>query len=81
MLYLEGKKEYKILMILTIFLWSHKYFVISNFDQNCVPHAISLNKYYSFNIASLCHKNELIEILESILADSINVGFLVCFGG
>ena len=36
MLCLKGKKSNKILVALALFLWSHKYFVISNFDQNCV---------------------------------------------
>ena len=30
------KKSNTILMASTLFLWSHKYFVISNFDQNYV---------------------------------------------
>ena len=44
MLCFEGKKSHKIVMALTLFLWSHKYFVISNIDQIVFPHAISLNK-------------------------------------
>ena len=31
---LGGKKSNNILMALNLFLWSHKYFVISIFDQN-----------------------------------------------
>ena len=44
MLCLEGKKSNKIVMALTLFLWSQKYFVISNIDQIVFLHAISLNK-------------------------------------
>ena len=59
------------------------YFVILNVDPNCVSACyLFLNKYHSFNIASLWQKDELIEIWESILADSINVRFfLFVFGG
>ena len=67
---LVGKKSNKILMALTLFLWPHKYFVISNVEPNC---------FYCFNIASSWHKYELIEIWENILAASINVFF--CFVG
>ena len=39
------------LLALTLFLWSHKHFVISFFFQ--ITLLKSLNKYYSFNIATL----------------------------
>ena len=75
---LEGKRVIR-------FWWHWPYFyghtstLLFLFLTKCVfQHAISLNKYNSFNIWSLWHKSELIEIWESILADSINVCLFVC---
>ena len=51
---LEGEDSNDILMALTLFLRSHKYFVISNFDQNRVSTCYPFKKSIILLTLHLC---------------------------